>query len=200
MDLIQIQSNLMNWVEKYSGLEAEWGRLPNQLHVGPFALIYAGAISKQGHDEEIWSFDTDTDMLSVNMTGVRKMDITVSFRSFDQNLGASARQLAENFRTLHQSPSSIDDLTVAGLALVSSGALIETDYKHNGRMVSQADLPIVFQLRSEEPATDYDGSYIKTVNVSVSSFVVALDGSYVKDNEDDYVVDGPHEAFTVTGT
>lgn len=166
MDLGTVQTTITSWVEAVSGLQLEWGRQPQKIRTGAFILAYAGAISKTGHDERDQSFNGGTGNTEVRVVGVRTFPLTLSFRSFDQRLGESARQYAEKFRTLAHSNTSFQTLKDAEIALVDTGALDETDYVWSGRRVSQVDMVVTLALRANFTDPDHDGSFISTVNSS----------------------------------
>lgn len=187
MDLGAIETALTAWVEKYAGIECEWGRQPQKIHGGPFVLAYLGAINKVGHDERIQSYDFQSDSTTVTVTGVRQLVLRLSFRSFDQRLGFSARQYAENLRVALHGQSSWDELNAANLAYQDSGELVDTDYIWSGRQVSQTDMSITFGLRAQTADPNHDGSYIKFVNIDTQEYVVAEDGAPVVDESGQYV-------------
>ena len=188
MDLNAKQTALTAWIESYSGLQCEWGRLPQQAHPGPFVLAYLGAITKSGHDERIQTYDFDTDTTSVQVVGVRRMVLRLSFRSFDQRLGNSGRAYAEEFRVALHAQASLDDLKAADLAYIDSGELVDSDYVWSGRRVSQTDMDVVLGLRAFTTDANHDGSYIKYVNIDTQEYVVDEDDVVVADVSGDYVV------------
>ena len=188
MDYSAIQTNITAWVEQISTLEVEWGKMPQQMHQGPFILAYAGPVSAIGQDEPNYVYNEVTDDMDEQMLGVRRMIIRLSFRSFDQRLGNSARQYAEDFRILSQSTSSIDTLTDAYLGLISTGDLVETDYNWSGRAVSQVDMDVTLGVRADVSNTLYDGSYIKNVNVEEQDVVVDESCIPVVDEEGNPIV------------
>ena len=163
MNLGTIQTALTSWVETFSGLPVEWGRMPQKLHTGPFVLAYLGPIVKLGHDERIQTYGDDGDNTTVRVVGVRRMTLRLSFRSFDQRLGGSARQYAENFRARAHWTSSFDYLRTSDLALIDTSDLVEADYEWSGRMVSQVELSTTLGLRASFADPLHDGSYIGTV-------------------------------------
>jgi hypothetical protein len=187
MDLSAIQTALTAWVETYAGIQCEWGRQPQQIHEGAFVLAYLGAITKAGHDERIQVYDFDTDTTSVTVVGVRRLTLRLSFRSFDQRLGGSGRQYAENFRVALHSQSSWDTLKTAELSYIDSGELVDTDYIWSGRMVSQTDMDVVLGLRASTADPLHDGSYIKYVNIDTQEYVVDEDDVVVADVSGDFV-------------
>lgn len=165
MNLTTVQTALTAWIEEASTLQCEWGRQPQKMHVGPFILAYAGAMTKLGHDERIQTYDgAGPDTTSVRVVGVRHLPLRLSFISFDQRLGNSARQYAEEFRTLIHATTSFETLQTAELGLVDTGELVETDYEWSGRMVSSVDLTVTISLRADFADPNHDGSYIGTVN------------------------------------
>lgn len=164
-DLNIVQTAITDWIEAASSLEVEWGKQPQQVHMGAFILAYAGAMTKQGHDERISTYDgAGPDTTSVRVVGVRQLPLRLSFRSFDQRLGGSARQYAEEFRTLIHSDTNIITLATAEIALVDTGELVESDYIWSKRVVSQVDLTVTLALRADFADPLHDGSYIGTVN------------------------------------
>lgn len=188
MNLSAIQTTLTAWVETYSGVECEWGRLPQLIHPGAFVLAYLGAITKAGHDERIQVYDFDSDSTSVTVVGVRRMTLRLSFRSFDQRLGFSSRQYAEDFRVALHSQTSWDTLRDAELSYIDSGDLVDTDYIWSGRQVSQTDMDVILGLRASTADAEHDGSYIKYVNIDTQEYVVTEDDEVVEDVSGDYVV------------
>lgn len=165
LDLNAVQTAITAWVEEASSLECEWGRNSQKIHVGGVILAYAGAMSKIGHDERIQTYDgAGPDTTSVRVVGVRLFPLQLTFRTFDQRLGYSARQYAEEFRTLIHSTTSFETLRAADLALVDTGELVESDYTWSNRMTSQVDLTVTMSLRADFSDANHDGSYIKTVN------------------------------------
>lgn len=187
MDLSAIETVLTSWVETYSGVECEWGRQPQQAHPGAFVLAYLGAITKHGHDERIQVYDFDTDTTSVTVVGVRRLVLRLSFRAFDQRLGGSARQYAEDFRVGLHAQSSWDQLRDAELSYIDSGELVDTDYIWSNRMVSQTDMDVVLGLRASTADALHDGSYIKYVNIDTQEYVVDEDDDVVVDVSGDFV-------------
>lgn len=183
MDLNAVQTALTDWVETYSSLPCEWGKLPQKIHDGPFVLAYLGGIAKSGHDERIQTYDDATDTTSVRVVGVRLLTLRLSFRSFDQRLGFSGRQYAETLRVAMHSTSSFDDLVAANLALVDTDELVDSDYTWSGRTVSQCDMSVSFALRASTVDPNHDGSYIKNVNVSSASYVIGEDGQPIYDED-----------------
>ena len=172
MDLAALQTFLTSWVETASGLEVEWGRLPQKAHDGPFALAYMGAISKVGHDERIQTYDSGSDSTTVQVIGVRELPFRLSFRSFDQNLGGSARQYAEQWRARAHSQESLDNLATAGVALVDTDPLFETDYTWSNRTVSQVDTTANLAIRASFADDLHDGSFIDDVNIDTQPYIV----------------------------
>lgn len=187
MDLGAIQTALTSWVEAHSGLEVEWGKLPQQVHMGPFVLAYIGAITTAGFDERISTYTFDSDSTAIQTSGVRRMTLRLSFRSFDQRLGNSARQYAETFRVALRSETSLQSLVTAELALIDTGDLIETDYTWSGRMVNQIDMDVALGLRAIQTDPNHDGSYIKYVDIDTEEYVVAEDDEVVVDVSGDFV-------------
>ncbi len=187
MDLGAIQTALTAWIETYSGVECEWGRQPQLIHTSAFVLAYLGAITKAGHDERIQTFDFDSDLTSVKVVGVRRMVVRLSFRSFDQRLGFSARQFAEDFRVALHAQTSWDTLRTAELSYIDTGELIDSDYIWSGRMVSQTDMDLTLGLRASTTDTAHDGSYIKFVNIDTQEYVVTEDDEVVEDLSGDFI-------------
>jgi len=181
MNLTTVQTALTAWIESASTLEVEWEREPQKLHMGAFILAQAGAMTKMGHDERIQTYDgAGPDTTSVRVVGVRLLPVQVGFITFDQRLGGSARQYAEEFRTPAHSTTSFELLRAADLALVDTLDLIESDYEWSGRMVSRVDLPITIGLRASFADPLHDGSYIKNVNYTGgidSEFDLTYDGT-----------------------
>lgn len=198
MDLGAVQTALTSWVEDYSGVQCEWGRMPQQMYTQPYALAYLGAIEKAGHDERIQTYDAVADTTSVQVTGVRRLTLRISFRSADQRLGFSARQYAETFRVALHSQSSWDDLNAANLAYIDSGELVDSDYTWSGRQVSQTDMDIFLGLRASTTDPNHDGSYIQNVNAASQQYVVDEDGNPVVDEDGNYVVTEEGDAFSIT--
>jgi len=188
MDLGTVQTALTAWVETYSGIDCEWGRLPQKLHTGPFALAYLGTIVKLGHDERIQTYGDDGDNTAVRVVGVRRMTLRVSFRSFDQRLGGSARQLAENFRARIHWQSSFDFLRASDLALIDTSELVESDYEWSNRTISQVDLSTTLGVRSSFADPLHDGSYIGTANIDSEQIIVDEYGVPVLDLNSDQLV------------
>lgn len=182
-DLNTVQTALTAWIEAASSLQVEWGKEPQKVHMGAFILARAGAMYKLGHDERIQAYPEIGDDTTVRVVGVRHLPLVLSFRSFDQRLGGSARQYAEEFRTLAHSSTSFDTLATAELALVDTGALVESDYVWSGRMVSQVDLEVTIALRADFTDPLHDGSYIKNANVSSASYIIGEDGRPVYDED-----------------
>ena len=116
------------------------------------------------------------------------MTLRLSFRSFDQRLGGSSRQLAETFRIALHGQSSWDDLNTANLAYIDTGELVDSDYVWSGRRVSQTDMDVVFGLRAFTTDANHDGSYIKFVNIDTQEYVVDEDAVVVADVSGDFVV------------
>lgn len=197
MNLTNVQTALTTWVETYSGLECEWGRLPQQYHQGAFVLAYAGPIISLGHDEREQSYNDLTDQTSVQLRGSRIFTLRLSFRSFDQNLGSSARQYAENFRVGIHSTTALESLNTAYLALIDTGELVETDYEWSGRMVNQIDMSIRFGLRAYLADPEHDGSYIGTVDIDTERYVIDEYGNPVIDENGDYVTTEATDFTTV---
>lgn len=187
MDLGAVQTTLTSWIETYSGVEVEWGRLPQVIHPSAFVLAYLGAITKAGHDERIQVYDFDSDSTSVTVVGVRRMVVRLSFRSFDQRLGGSARQFAENFRVALHSQTSWDTLRDAELSYIDTGELVDSDYIWSGRMVSQTDMDLILGIRASTADTEHDGSYIKFVNIDTQEYVVTEDDEVVVDVSGDFI-------------
>lgn len=187
MNLGTIQTVLTAWVEASSALECEWGKLPQKIHMGGLVLAYLGAITKQGHDERISTYDFDTDSTSVQVVGVRQLELRLSFRSFDQRLGNSARQYAEDFRVAMHSESSLQTLATAEMGLIDTSELIETDYEWSGRVVSQVDMTVILGVRAFTTDAAHDGSYIKFVNIDTQEYVVDEDETPVVDVSGDFV-------------
>jgi hypothetical protein len=187
VDLGTLQTVVTTWVEAASGVQLEWGRMPQKIHTEAFVLAYIGAITKSGHDERLQNFTFATDLTDVTVSGVRTMTLTLSFRSFDQRLGGSARSYAETFRTLIHSDTNIQTLVTAEIALVDTGELIDTDYEWSGRMVSQTDMDVTLAFRAAETDTVHDGSYIKYVNIDTEEYVVDEDDVVVVDVSGDFV-------------
>lgn len=198
MDLDALQTNITAWVETYAGIPCEWGRMPQNMIIGPYVLAYLGPITKLGHDERIQTYDFDTDATEVTVTGVRRLTLRLSFRTNDQRLGSSARQEAETFRVALHAQSSFDTLNDANLALVDTGELVENDFEWSGRTVSQTDLEVIFNLRAQTPDPNHDGSYIKSVAVSSQQIVVDEDNTPVVDENGDLVVTEDADGFTIT--
>ena len=198
VDFTTLQTNLTAWVELLSSLEVEWGRQPQKIHAGPFILAYAGEITSLGHDERIYTFDSQTDQQVETMIGVRRFPLRLSFRSpSDQRLGGSSRQYAEEFRLMSQSTNSIEFLQTNDIGLVDIGPLIDTDYTWSGRRVSQVDVTVNLALRLNSANTIYSGDYINTVNITPQRVIITNDNDFVVDQNGDYVVSNG-DAFTVT--
>lgn len=172
MNLTTTQTVLTTWAEQASTLELEWGRQPQKVHMGAFILAYAGPMTKLGHDERIQTYGDDGDNTAVRVVGVRHLPVTFSFRSFDQRLGGSARQYAEEFRTLIHTTTAMETLTTAEIALVDTADLVETDYSWSGRMVSQVDLDVIFALRANFSDPLHDGSYINEVQITSTEYII----------------------------
>lgn len=187
MDLAAIQTALTTWVETYAGIPCEWGRMSQNMHIGPYVLAYLDAIVKLGHDERIQTYDFDSDTTSVQVVGVRRMTVRLSFRTGNQSLGSSARNYAEILRVAMHAQSSFDTLNTANLALVDTGELVDTDYIWSGRTVSQTDMDIIFNLRAYTTDAAHDGSYIKFVNIDTEEYVVDEDETPVVDVSGDFV-------------
>jgi hypothetical protein len=210
MNLGAIQTSITSWVEglmlqaslaregETVAAQIEWGRQPMQYHTEPFILAYAGPIVKLGHDEPIYVYNELTDELEEKMIGVRRLMLRLSFRSFDQRLGWSSRQYAEDFRLLTQSSSSIDTLHSAYLGLWDTGELVDTDYEWSGRLVSQTDMDVTLGVRAELPNLGYSGSYIKNVNIEGYSYLLTEQGNPIEDELGNPVVD--EEALTISVT
>jgi hypothetical protein len=178
MNLTTVQTALTAWIESASSLECEWEREPQKLHMGAFILAQAGTMGKLGHDERVQTYDgAGPDTTSVRVVGVRLLPLQVSFLSFDQRLGGSARQYAEEFRTLIHTDASFELLSTAELALVDTGELTDADYTWSGRMVSRVNMDVTISLRADFEDTLHDGSYIKTVN-HVDEYDTNSDGSF----------------------
>jgi hypothetical protein len=178
MNLATVQTALTAWIEQGSSLQVEWGKEPQKIHMGAFILAYADSISKLGHDERIQTYDgAGPDTTSVRVVGVRHLALRLSFRSFNQSLGGSARQYAENFRALMHSTTLLETLRTAELGLVDSGELIDSDYEWSNRLVSQTDMVVTISLRANVADALHDGSYIKTVNYT-GGLDSEFDGTY----------------------
>ena len=200
MNLGENQSALTTWVQDTSGLSCEWGRLPRRFHTKPFVLAYAGPISSQGHDERTYSYNELTDALEEKMLGVRQLTLRLSFRSPDQRLGFSARQLAEDFRLMVESTPSIAFLNEAYVSFISTGDLVETDYEDaSKRMMSQVDMDVVLGLRASKQNPNYDGSYIKHVELSSEQYVLDESDNSVVDEDGNHVTTEASDEFTVSG-
>lgn len=172
MNLGSMQTALTSWVEKYAGVPCEWGRLPQEVHLGASVLAYLGPITKLGHDERVQTYNAGDDTTSVRVVGVRRVPVRLSFRSIDQRLGGSARQYAERLRAEMHETSSFADLRDADLSLVDSTELVESDYEWSNRMVSQVDMTIYFGARASFTDPNHDGSYIGTVNYNSAPYIV----------------------------
>ena len=118
MDLATIESTIQSVVENASGLQLEWGKQPQKMHIGAFILGYPENFTKKGHDERIQSYGGDGDNTEVDVTGVRLLPIRLSFINNDQRLATSSRHYAEKFRTLLHSQTNLDALNAADIALV----------------------------------------------------------------------------------
>jgi hypothetical protein len=198
MDLSSVETTLVTWIEQASSLEVEWGKQPMKVHMGPFILAYAGAITKIGHDERIQTYDANTDSTSVRVVGVRRLPLRLSFRSFDQRLGDSARQFAEEFRALAHSDTCLQTLATAEIALVDTGELVESDYEWSGRTVSQVDLTVVLSLRASFSDALHDGSYIKHVNAEQDEYVVDENCDVVVDEDGNPVTSETIRTINIT--
>jgi hypothetical protein len=187
MDLASVYTALTTWIETYSSLQCEWGRMPSKIRTTPFVLAYIGAITKQGHDEHVFEYDFDTDSTTETVLGCRQLILRLSFRSDDQRLGYSARQYAETFRVALHATTAMDFLSENYLAFVDSGELVETDYVFSGRMMSQVDMDVTLALRAEFVNDNHDGSYIRYVNIDTQEYVVDEDEVPVDNVADEYV-------------
>ena len=197
MDLGVIETALTSWVETSSGLELEWGRQPQLIHKGPFVLGYLGPITKTGHDERIQTFNSGPDTTSVRVVGVRTLPLRLSFRSFDQRLGGSARHFAETFRADIHTDTALEVLRDAELALMDTEELVESDYAWSGRQVSQVDMSLTIGTRASFSDTLHDGSYIGTVNATSQQYVVDEFGNPVLDESGAHVIDEAGDTFAI---
>lgn len=188
MNLGTVQTALTEWVEGASSLEVEWGRMPQQSPEGDFILAYAGPITKKGHDERIQTYGDDGDNTAVRVVGVRHLPVHLSFRAFDQRLGYSARQYAEEFRTSAHAQESFDFLAASEMALVDTSDLVDLDYVWSGRVVSQVELTATIALRASFTDNQHDGSYIGTVNFDSEQIIVDEFGLPVLDENGDFLV------------
>ncbi len=197
MDLGQIQTDLDTWVTTLSGLPVEWGRQPSKIYTSAFVLAYPGPIVKIGHDFPTYTHDTLTDQLVERMYGNRRMTLRLSFRSFDQRWGTSARHYAEQFRVKTQSTERSTPLM--GLACLSdTGELVENDYEWSGRMVSQVDMDVTLGLWGYELNPTYDAGYIRHANIEGQGHVIDEMGNPVEDESGDPVI--VEEVITINVT
>lgn len=197
-DLAVVETTLETWAEGLSGLTLEWGRQSMLNHQGPFILAYPGVIDSRGRDEHIWTYDSQTDQNNLKMSGIRYLTVTFSFRSYDQRLGLSSRQFVEDFRVLLESPGSIDTLTAGDLALSGIADLVDTDYTYQRRRISQVDMDLLFGLRFELDDPFWDGSWIKTVNLSSEQYILDENGVPVTTEEGEILTTEASDPFTVT--
>lgn len=198
-DLAVVEQAIEDWVTLLSpGLPFEWGKQPMGTPTTPFVIAFPGVLQPHGWDERIWTYNPTLDRNDLTMIGVRSFTLTLSFRSFDQRLGLSSRQQAEDFRILTQSPSSIAFLNAADLALIETLSLVDTDYTYERRRISQVDLDfrLAFRYNTDDPL--WDGSYIKTVEFQSQSYVLDEAGNAVVDENGDFVVDEPGDICTVS--
>lgn len=199
MDFDAIQTDITTWVGNYSTLPLVWGREPQKFYQQGYILAYADAITPLGHDERIYSYDYITDELEETMAGNRRMVLRLSFRTFDQGLGGSARRFAEDFRILIQSSSSIEELTAANLSFISAGELVETGYEWSGRLISQVDMEITLGVRANVNNQQYSKSYIRHVTIGEQDYVVTEQGVLVTTEDGQPVVTEDVNTFTVSG-
>jgi hypothetical protein len=191
MDLGATEIALTTWVETHSGLELEWGLQPQKLHTGPFVLAYLGPITKVGHDERIQSYNVGDDSTSVRVVGVRRFPLRLSFRAFDQSLGGSARSYAETFRARAHEQESFDFLRTSEISFNDTSNLVDVDYEWSNRLVSQTELTVYLELRSDVTDELHDGSYIGTVNAEPVPYIVDEEGTPVIDNDGDFLTQEP---------
>lgn len=197
VDFGTLQTNLTTWIETLSTLQVEWGRQPQKIHTSAFILAYAGPITKLGHDWRGYAYDAQSDTQSETMYGVRLFPLRLSFRSFDQRLGGSARQYAEEFRLLIQSSDSTDFLATNFIGFVDTDELVETDYEWSGRLVNQVDMTVTLQLHLDSLNPQYSGDFIQTVEITELSSVIDELGNQVVDELGNPVV-ADSTPFTVT--
>ena len=118
-------------------------------------------------------------------------------RSFDQRLGGSARQYAEEFRLLIQSSDSTDFLAANFIGFVDTDELVETDYEWSGRLVNQVDMTVTLQLHLDSLNPQYSGDFIQTVEITELNSVIDELGNQVVDELGNPVV-ADSTPFTVT--
>lgn len=189
MDLEAVETTIETWVGDLTGLTVHWKTNVPRAIPFPHVELQLLTIAGKGHDYPVQTYNIGTDDTTVTMTGIRTMTIQINFRSRDQNLGESARQYAELFRTRLDRPSSIDYLVAANIANTNTLSVVEADYHdRSGNRVSQVAVDMLFELRSTEVDPTWGGEFIQTVNIEATEYVVDEEGVPVVDLDGTIVI------------
>lgn len=173
MDLTALEANVTTWVETLSGLKVHWMRQKPKALQFPFIQAELLAIAGKGIDERLYTYDAVNDKNVLTMTGIRALTISLHFLSRNQELGKSARQYAENFRTQILRPSSLDFLYSSNLSFVEMLALADGDYvDESGRLLSKVTVDVGLELRSSLTDPVDLGDYIKKVTYHFGGYVL----------------------------
>lgn len=207
MDLAAVQATVETWLnltavdpsqDPPQPLPVYFARQPHRFQLAPQVLVYPGPILKVGHDFPQYVYDETTEENIEQMYGVRKMIVRLSFRTFDQSWGNSARQFAEDWRIRTESTRSVAAMSNGGLAIWGTGELVETDYEWSGRMVSQVDVDATLGLWGFERNASTDEGYIETIVVEGERVVIDEYGQGVTENDATIITEENAIDFTVT--
>jgi hypothetical protein len=206
VNLGQLKTDVTTWLNAIAfdvlgqPLPVEFGRMPRTIITKPYIVVYLAAVVPIGHDQPKWRENAITGALEEVMLGIRRVTLRLQFIAFNQEWGQDGAQYAEQFRGLVQSTTSKNTIhNFLNVGNWGTGPLTNIDFEWSGRMVSRVEMDVTLGVVSEVMNTDYDGSYIKSVNVVGEQTIITEQSDTVVDEQGETVIgEDSIMDFTVT--